>query len=138
MISVKSDRLGALALDSAQLSLIFPSAAPSRCQCCEWSTLLQAAAQAAAKADDEPKRIAVTEALELRESELKRELKENDPTRQQKAKLNRQLKDPRRELAAGKRPKNRFAKSKESCKHLATLCSTCPPRTRKRSTSLVP
>ncbi len=80
----------------------------------EWVAVLQAAA----KADEERRRIAVTEALELRESELKRELKENNPTRQQKAELNRRLKDTRRELAAAMRPENRWTKSTESCKHL--------------------
>jgi hypothetical protein len=105
----------------------------------EWSAVLQAAAtaaradiarqeasaeshriavKAAAKADKERERIAVTEALEQRESELERELKESDLTRQQKAELNRQLKNTRRELAAARRPKNRFTTSKESCKHL--------------------
>ena len=78
-----------------------------------------AALQAAEKkVKDEEKKEREREALELRESELKRELKENDPTRQQKAELNRQLKDTRRELAAAMRPENRWTKSTESCKHL--------------------
>ena len=71
---------------------------------------LQAAAKAAAKADEERMRIAVTEALELKKSELERELKENDLNRQQKAELNRQLKVTLGELAAASRPENRWTK----------------------------
>ena len=87
---------------------------------------LQAAAKAAAKADEERMRIAVTEALELKKSELERELKENDLNRQQKAELNRQLKVTLGELAAASRPENRWTKSRESRAHLDAFVNSMP------------
>ena len=87
---------------------------------------LQAAAKAAAKADEERMRIAVTEALELKKSELERELKENDLNRQQKAELNQQLKVTLGELAAASRPENRWTKSIESAAHLDAFVRSMP------------
>ena len=90
---------------------------------------LQAAAKAAAKADEEQRRIAVTEALELKKSELEWELKENGLNRQQKAELNQQLKVTLGELAASRRPENpenRWTKSIESAAHLDAFVRSMP------------
>jgi hypothetical protein len=94
---------------------------------------LQAAAKAAAKADEEQRRIAVTEALELKKSEREWELQENGLNRQQKAALNQQLKVTLGELAASRRPsrrpenpENRWTKSIESAAHLDAFVRSMP------------
>ncbi len=72
----------------------------------------------------------MTEALELRKSELERELKKNDLNRQQKAELNRQLTATLAELAASTRPENRWTKSIESRVDLDAFVRSMSPADR--------